>query len=130
MTPFLSKTSLSKSFCSLRSGFRRAIYDASKFFLVLAFFDIKQKRCIKRIHLVTDDGLYDRKAFYKVEIVFIHPLSKLVIEESGSDAIISDLVPRKGYLNAKVKSVNNMLRDYCRNCTLNFLKHDNINAKT
>ena len=37
-------------------------------------FDKKQKPCIKRIHSVTDDGLYDRKAFYKVEIVFIHPL--------------------------------------------------------
>ena len=36
-------------------------------------FDKKQKNCIKRIHLVTDDGLYDRKTFYKVEIVFIHP---------------------------------------------------------
>ena len=34
-------------------------------------FDKKQKSCIKRIHLVTDDGLHDRKAFYKVEIVFI-----------------------------------------------------------
>ena len=34
----------------------------------------KQKRCIKRTHLVTDDGLYDQKVFYKVEIVFIHPL--------------------------------------------------------
>ena len=37
-------------------------------------FDKKQKGCIKRIHLVTDDSLYYRKAFYKVEIVFIHPL--------------------------------------------------------
>ena len=36
-------------------------------------FDQKQKSCVKRIHLVTDDGLYDRKAFYKVKIVFIHP---------------------------------------------------------
>ena len=35
---FLNKTSLSKSFCSLRLGFQRAIYDASKFFLVLVFF--------------------------------------------------------------------------------------------
>ena len=26
-------------------------------------FDKKQKRCVKRIHLVADDGLYDRKAF-------------------------------------------------------------------
>ena len=37
-------------------------------------FDKKQKSCVKRIHLVTDDGLYNRKAFYKVKIVFIHPL--------------------------------------------------------
>ena len=33
----------------------------------------KQKSCVKRIHLVTNDGLYDPKAFSKVEIVFIHP---------------------------------------------------------
>ena len=37
-------------------------------------FDKKQKSFIKRIHLVTDDGLYDQKAFEKVEIVYIHPL--------------------------------------------------------
>ena len=28
--------------------------------------------------LVTDDGLYDRKAFYEVKIVFIHPLSRTI----------------------------------------------------
>ena len=33
-------------------------------------FDKKQKSCVKRIHLVTDDGLYDRKGFYTVKIVF------------------------------------------------------------
>ena len=33
-------------------------------------FNKKQKRCVKRIHLVTDDGLYDRKAFYTVKIIF------------------------------------------------------------
>ena len=38
ITPFLNKTSLSNSFSLLRSGFHRAIYDASKFLLVLAFF--------------------------------------------------------------------------------------------
>ena len=37
-------------------------------------FDKKQKICVKRINLVTDDGLYDRKTFYKVKFVFIHPL--------------------------------------------------------
>ena len=28
---------------------------------------------MKRIHFVPDYGLHDQKAFYKVEIVFIHP---------------------------------------------------------
>ena len=37
-------------------------------------FDKKQKVCIKHIDLVSDDDLYDRKAFHKIEIVFIHPL--------------------------------------------------------
>ena len=32
-------------------------------------FDKKQKSCVKCIHLVTDDGLYDEKAFYTVKIV-------------------------------------------------------------
>ena len=38
VTPFLNKTSLSKSDCSFKSGFNNAIYDASRFFLVLVFF--------------------------------------------------------------------------------------------
>ena len=29
-----------------------------------------KKTCVKRIHLVTDDGLYNRKAFDTVKIVF------------------------------------------------------------
>ena len=33
-------------------------------------FDKKQKSCVRRIHLLTDDGLYDRKAFYTVKTVF------------------------------------------------------------
>ena len=40
----------------------------------IIMFDKKQKSCMKRIDLVTDNGLYARKAFYKVKIVFIHPL--------------------------------------------------------
>ena len=36
-------------------------------------FDKNQKSCVERNHLVTDDGLYDRKLFCKVKIVFIHP---------------------------------------------------------
>ena len=57
-------------------------------------------------------------------------LSKSVSEESGSNVIISGLVPRKGFLNARVRNVKNRLRNYCRNPILTFLKHDNINAKT
>ena len=56
-------------------------------------------------------------------------LSKSVREESGSNVIISGLVPRKEYLNAKVRNVNNMPRDYCRSRTLTFLKYYNINDK-
>ena len=36
----------------------------------LIMFDKNQKSCVKRIHLVTDDGLYDQKAFYTAKIVF------------------------------------------------------------
>ena len=48
-------------------------------------FDKKQKSSVKRIHLVTDDGLYNRKAFYTVKIVFfflIHPqyISKQILQ--------------------------------------------------
>ena len=38
-------------------------------------FKKKQKSYVKRIHLVTDDGLCGRKALYTVKIdFFIHPL--------------------------------------------------------
>ena len=57
-------------------------------------------------------------------------LPKSVGEESGSNVVISGLVPRKGYLNAKVRNVNNRQPDYCKNRMLTFVKHDNINAKT
>ena len=47
-------------------------------------------------------------------------LSKSVREENGSNFIISGLVPRKWYFNAKVRNVNNRLHDYCRNRMLTF----------
>ena len=40
-------------------------------------FDKKQKRCVKLIHLVTDDGLFDRKAFCIVKIVFLFIVYKV-----------------------------------------------------
>ena len=33
-------------------------------------FDKKQSSCVKRIYLVTDEGLYDRKALYKAKNCF------------------------------------------------------------
>ena len=44
-------------------------------------FDKKQKSYVKRIHLVTDDGLYDQKAFYIVKIVFIHPPAAILMND-------------------------------------------------
>ena len=43
----------------------------------LIIFYKKQKSCVKLIHLVTDDGLYDWKAFYTVQIVF-YSVSKVL----------------------------------------------------
>ena len=37
-------------------------------------FGKKQKSCVKSIRLVIDDCLYNWKAFYKINIVFIYPL--------------------------------------------------------
>ena len=36
--------------------------------------DKRQKSCTKHIHLLTGDSSYERKEFYKVKILFIHPL--------------------------------------------------------
>ena len=79
------------------------------------------------IHCGTNDISKDANS-EKIVADIINP-SESVSEESGSNVIISGLVPRKEYLNAKVRNVNNMLRDYCRNRMLTFLKHDNINDK-
>ena len=54
-------------------------------------------------------------------------LSKSVREENGSNFIISGLVPRKWYLNGKVRNINNRLHEYCRNRMLTFLKRGNTN---
>ena len=42
-------------------------------------FDKKQKSCVKRIHLVTDDGTYDPKALYTVKIVFYSSSSETLL---------------------------------------------------
>ena len=52
-------------------------------------FDEKQKNYVKRIHLVTDGGLYDRKTFYKVKIVFIHPSSERLLTRFDNELAIN-----------------------------------------
>ena len=54
-------------------------------------FDKKQKKCVKRIHTVTDDGLYDQKAFYKLKIVF-YSLSEILLRNCLCDVIKGDLL--------------------------------------
>ena len=39
----------------------------------------KIQESVKHIHLVPHNGLHGQKTFYKVKIVFIHPLIYLVI---------------------------------------------------
>ena len=45
-------------------------------------FDKKQKSCVKRIHFVTDDGLYNQKAFYTVKIIFYSSSDHVVVSVS------------------------------------------------
>ena len=80
------------------------------------------------IHCGTNDIIKDADP-EKIAVDIIN-LTKSVSEESGTNVTISGLVPRKGYLNVKVRNGNNRLRDYCRNCMLTFLKYGDINAKT
>ena len=44
----------------------------------LIMFNKRQNSWVKCIHLVTDYGLYNQKAFYTVKIVSIHPLLDFV----------------------------------------------------
>ena len=45
-------------------------------------FDKKQKSCVKHIHFVTDDGLYNQKAFYTVKIIFYSSSDHVVVSVS------------------------------------------------
>ena len=57
-------------------------------------FDKKQKNCIKRIHLVTDDGLYDRKTFYEVELfLFIFYIPSYSKTSWQNETKVSSIVP-------------------------------------
>ena len=66
-TIYVTQTSLSKVFGSLRSGLQRNIWCFLRFINCSwqLMFDKKEKNCVKGIGLVIDVRLYDRRAFYK-----------------------------------------------------------------
>ena len=60
----------------------------------LITYDKNQKSCVKCLFLVTDHGLYDQKAFYKVKLLFIQPLwmmvNSLIIGSSDNETTIQN----------------------------------------
>ena len=54
-------------------------------------------------------------------------LAKSVLKDCNSNVTVSGIVPRYGKLNEKVRSVNRLLRIYCRNMVMHFVGHQNIN---
>ena len=65
----------------------------------LIIFDKKQQSCVKRIHLVTDDGLFERKAFYTVKVVFYSPLKGKYIDKEKDIIFSSSIFPFKGEMS-------------------------------
>ena len=54
-------------------------------------------------------------------------LAKSILKDCNSNVTVSGIVPRYGKLNEKVRSVNRLLRIYCRNMVMRFVGHQNIN---
>ena len=54
-------------------------------------------------------------------------LAKSISKDCNSNVTVSGIVPRYGKLNEKVRSVNRLLRIYCRNMDMRFVGHENIN---
>ena len=70
---------------------------------------IKNKKVIiKRNHLVTDDSLYDQKAFQKVKIVFNHPLVLNFLKKVSVRDLFRDRI-------AYHISLVNVQTNYCNN---------------
>ena len=66
----------------------------------------KQTSSVKRINLITDDGLYDRKAFYKVKIVFVHPLY-LIVNLSNINILLNRVADVYGLLKSITSKLHN-----------------------
>ena len=54
-------------------------------------------------------------------------LAKSISTVCNSNVTVSDIVPKYGKLNEKVRSFNHLLRIYCRNMNMRFVGHENIN---
>ena len=54
-------------------------------------------------------------------------LTKSITKDCNSDVIASGIVGRYSKLNEKVRSVNRLLRIYCRNLDIRFVGRENIN---
>ena len=54
-------------------------------------------------------------------------LDKSISKDCNSNVTASGIVPRYSKLNEKVRSVNRLLRIYCRNMDMRFVGHENIN---
>ena len=54
-------------------------------------------------------------------------LAKSISNDCDNHVTVSGIVPRYGKLNEKVRSVNRLLRIYCRNMDMRFVGHENIN---
>ena len=54
-------------------------------------------------------------------------LARSISKDCNSNVTVSGFVPRYGKLNEKVRSVNRLLRIYCRNMDMRFVGHENIN---
>ena len=59
----------------------------------------------------------------------IAELAKSMSKDGNSNVTVSGIVPRYGKLNEKVRSVNRLLRIYCRNMDMRFVGHENINPR-
>ena len=66
-------------------------------------FDKKQKGWVKRIHLVTDDGLYDRKTFYTVIFFFLIHLNKAIFPKMALLSLTDDNRSISYYLASPIR---------------------------
>ena len=77
----------------------------------LIIFDKKQKSCVKRIHLVTDVGLYNRKVFCKVKILFIHPV--WMMANLSIIYILRNISSRSNYIMEFGQLIECSIRNIC-----------------